>query len=571
MTRRLTRTLIQALTLAIVVLLLLFLADARHPLLPSSIHHLSPAHHPGSVLTDVTLHTCTPPFSSCRLDPSRWSRIDKDLYLGTSWLRAAYLHICRKREEDLLPGQDRVVIDVRISARDPSLVESEQLGAEWEARGGNLWILRSEDPQASDSPQALTGLDVLFGPAAVEPRPGWSLLSSPLSLPGIDPDLSPRLTFHTGPPQSPPTNFQPPRIRKDGKFKILQLSDLHLSTGAGACRDAIDANGFPREPCIADTLTLAFVERVLDDEIPDLVVLSGDQIEGPTAPDTQTALLKLLSPLITRKIPYATIFGNHDDEGVPSSPKKKECSGRLSREEQMHLLATLPFNLASAGPETVSGVGNYHLEIRAASAAGHSALTLYFLDTHSLSPDERAHPGYAWLTPDQIAWFRALASGLRKEHAKYSHVHLDLAFLHIPLPEYAETRNIVVGGKWREGVTAPGVNTGFYTALREEGVVAVGVGHDHVNDFCGLRPAEDVGKEKLGPWLCYAGGAGFGGYGGYGGFQRRGRVWEVDTNAGRVTTWKRVECCGEEVERRVDEVVLVEGGVVVGPSESSSG
>ncbi|KAK0949117.1 hypothetical protein LTS01_025880, partial [Friedmanniomyces endolithicus] len=61
--------------------------------------------------------------------------------------------------------------------------------------------------------------------------------------------------------------------------------------------------------------------------------------------------------------------------------------------------------------------------------------------------------------------------GLRKQHAKYSHFHLDMAFIHIPLPEYAEEGLVVKGGEWREGVTAPKFNSHFYDALADEGIL----------------------------------------------------------------------------------------------------
>jgi len=231
----------------------------------------------------------------------------------------------------------------------------------------------------------------------------------------------------------------------------------------------------------------------------------------------------------------------------------------------MSLLSTLPGNLAQAGPEDVDGVGNYVVEVLAAGSSQHSALTLYFLDTHAYSPDEDKHPGYDWLKQNQIDWFKETAQSLKARNAKYSHIHLDFAFIHIPLPEYVDQENILAGGESREGVTAPSVNTGFYTALKEEGVVAVGCGHDHVNDYCALHPKSDQEK-SLGPWMCYAGGSGFGGYGGYGGYHRRLRVWEVDANAGRVTTWTRLECCGKDTEKKHNELLIVDGGKVVSPA-----
>jgi hypothetical protein len=63
--------------------------------------------------------------------------------------------------------------------------------------------------------------------------------------------------------------------------------------------------------------------------------------------------------------------------------------------------------------------------------------------------------------------------------------------------------------------------------------------------------------------MCYAGGVGFGGYAGYGGFHRRVRVFEIDTNENRITTWKRLEY--GDIESRLDEQTIVNGGRLVGP------
>jgi hypothetical protein len=581
MTRRITRTLVQGGALIALVFTLVFIADYQYKVLPSSIHQFSPTHHAGSVITDLTITFCstTNPFSTCRLDPEKWHRVEKDLYLHSGWVKSAWLHVKRKKEEELTPD-DKVVVGVRVGRLDPGVGETGQHNERWESRPGGIWILRSNKRHDSDSDRAITAVDVLFGADAVDPRPNWVLAQTPLLLNAGDEAQPARLATRHGVVKTE-TKEIVPRIRKDGKFKVLQISDAHLSTGTGVCRDAIGPKGEPISKCDADPRTLEFVESVLDDELPDLVVLSGDQVEGPSAADTQSAIFKFADPLIERSIPYATIFGNHDDEGQHS----------LSRSAQMSLIQTLPFSLSRPGPELVDGVGNYYIEVLAHSSQ-HSAITIYFLDTHSLTPDEKKYKGYDWLKESQIDWFRTTSQGLKKEHAKYSHIHLDMAFIHIPLPEYADKGNIVTGGQWKEGVTAPAFNSHFYDALVEQGVVAVGCGHDHVNDYCAIKPhvapaqaarsadepatpteapAKQVDhhrKKGLGPWMCYAGGSGFGGYGGYGGFHRRVRVWEVDTNAGRMVTWKRVECCGEETKKRIDELVLVEGGAVVAPVPS---
>ncbi|KAF2486483.1 Metallo-dependent phosphatase-like protein [Neohortaea acidophila] len=554
MTRKL-RQLLQLLAFAGVIFLFLFVADARYRVLPNSLHNHLPIHHAGSVITDITLATCSSanPLSSCRLDPDKWHRIEKDLYLNTGWLQSAFVHVQRKQEEQL-EDDDKVVVGVAVSKVNPGSSDGEK---GWESRSGGLWVLRSAKRHDSDSSRVVTAVDVLFGADAVEPRQGWTVAQLPLQ---ISADPTAWVTVRQGQPKA--AVAAKPRVSKNGRFKILQVSDMHLSTGVGKCRDAIGPENRPVKNCEADPRTLDFLERILDDERPDLVILSGDQVEGPAARDAQSAILKFAAPLIERKIPYAAIFGNHDDESGYA----------MSREAQMSLIQSLPYSLSKPGPDNVDGVGNYYIEVLAPSPSQHSALTIYLLDSHGLTPDEKNFPGYDWVKQSQIEWFRSTATELKaaKAHAKYTHIHLDMAFIHIPLPELGDRENLVVkGGSWKEGVTAPAFNSHFFDALAQEGVVAVGCGHDHANDYCGLRPAaqpdQDSHKKTThhGPWMCYAGGSGFGGYMGYGGVHRRMRLWEVDTNAGRIMTWKRVECCGEDMKRRIDDVVIVEAGHVV--------
>jgi hypothetical protein len=141
----------------------------------------------------------------------------------------------------------------------------------------------------------------------------------------------------------------------------------------------------------------------------------------------------------------------------------------------MALIETLPYSLSKAGPTDVAGVGNYIVEVFARGGSKHSALTLYLLDSHAYSPDEHSFQGYDWLKPSQINWFKHTAEGLKKAHAEYTHHHMDLAFIHIPLPEYRDKDEDSVGLR-NETVTAPGFNSGFRDALVEEGVVLVSCG-----------------------------------------------------------------------------------------------
>ena len=105
------------------------------------------------------------------------------------------------------------------------------------------------------------------------------------------------------------------RVKEDGKFKIVQISDTHMVTGVGVCKDAIDAIGNNLPESEADPLTVQFIGKMLDVEKPDLVVLTRDQVHHDTS-DSQTALFKVVAPIIDRSIPFTAVFGNHDCEGA---------------------------------------------------------------------------------------------------------------------------------------------------------------------------------------------------------------------------------------------------------------
>ena len=301
----------QITTAAVFTFVIIFFLDRNFRVLPDALHGYLPTHHAGTVITDITLTKCSSVnvFSSCKLDPALWHRIDKDLYLRKGMFSSAFLHVQRKREEDLTP-EDHVVVDVSVGRLNPDVAaaKSAKLGArgdtrdghkgeeKWETRPGGLWIKRSNRRGVSDSKSTVTAVDVLFGDDAVEARPGWEITGTALLLDSGSSIPAAHLTVRRAAEEEP---FKPvPKIADNGKFKIMQLADLHLSTGVGSCRDALpeDWNG---RKCEADPRTLDFVTKILEEEKPNLVVLSGDQVNGDTAPDAQT-VRHARPPLLTR-------------------------------------------------------------------------------------------------------------------------------------------------------------------------------------------------------------------------------------------------------------------------------
>ena len=105
------------------------------------------------------------------------------------------------------------------------------------------------------------------------------------------------------------------RVREDSKFKIIQISDTYIVTSIGICKDAIDAHGNDLPESEADPLTVKFIGKVLDVEKPDLVILTGDQLHH-YIPDSQSALFKVVAPIIERSIPFAAVFDNYNSKGI---------------------------------------------------------------------------------------------------------------------------------------------------------------------------------------------------------------------------------------------------------------
>lgn len=295
------------------------------------------------------------------------------------------------------------------------------------------------------------------------------------------------------------------RFRADKTFTIVQFTDTHFKNGEQG-----------------DDLTTDLMRAVLAAEKPDLVIFTGDVIEGERCEDPATSWLRAVRPVIDAGIPWAAVFGNHDDEGT------------LDRFDLMQVQEDLPGCLSHPGPAHVSGVGNYVLPVWSADA-DRAAAHLYCLDSNSYAePNWRGEKveGYGWIRRDQIDWYLETAQRLTASNGGTPLPAL--AFFHIPLPEYDEVWDLhpCYGVKY-EPICPPRLNSGFFAALVEAGdVMGTFVGHDHVNDFWG---------ELHGIRLCYGRATGFNTYGLYPEVQHGARVIRLVEGERDFTTWIRQE------------------------------
>ena len=240
------------------------------------------------------------------------------------------------------------------------------------------------------------------------------------------------------------------QFNKHGKFKIVQFTDVHFKY---------------KNP--ASDIALERINQVLDEEQPDFVIFTGDVVYSAPA---DKGMLQVLEQVSKRKLPFVVTFGNHDNEQG------------MTREQLYDIIRQVPGNLMPDRGSVLSP--DYVLTVKASSDAKKDAAVLYCMDSHSYSPLKDVK-GYAWLTFDQVNWYRQQSAAYTARNG--GKPLPALAFFHIPVPEYNEAasdENAILRGTRMEEACAPKLNTGMFTAMKESGdVMGIFVGHDHDNDY----------------------------------------------------------------------------------------
>jgi 3',5'-cyclic AMP phosphodiesterase CpdA len=239
------------------------------------------------------------------------------------------------------------------------------------------------------------------------------------------------------------------KFNTDGKFKIVQLTDIHYIFGKPESEIALEC-----------------IDKTLDYEKPDLIIVTGDVIYGKPADESMRTVL---THIAAKKTPFVILFGNHDDEF------------ELSRSELLKIIRTFPYNLTDT-VKGLSGVTNGILTVK--DRIGKDAFVLYYLDSNAYSRITGIK-GYDYIHFDQVQWYRENSAAFTKRNG--GKPIPSLAFFHIPFPEYAQAASdekAPLIGTRREAVCSPQLNSGMFTAIKEMGDVAgVFVGHDHDNDY----------------------------------------------------------------------------------------
>jgi hypothetical protein len=327
--------------------------------------------------------------------------------------------------------------------------------------------------------------------------------------------------------------------------RIVQFTDLHMGED--------DSN---------DLMTVGLMRSVLHSEKPDFIVFTGDQVTGYEVITLEQRLIlwqRSLSIAAEFGIPFATLFGNHDDQLYHSdlflwnriahwvflielsicaalfvclrkrrrlacfilslglslvlvlvTTPSKAVRGELVAHEHR---AYPTLSHTGVGPGDLSGVSNYRVILEMSG----KSVPMYFLDSGGGMIDNV-------ISPDQLGW---LLSFQPSEYA--------LAFVHVAPVQFGSVfSDRCRGDAPHEGSTAcPGSETLLKT-LRSIGVGALFVGHDHGNSWCCDSDAM---------LLCYGKHSGFGGYD-FDATLRGARVIDVNVSSEtpvttRISFWKK--------------------------------
>ena len=281
-------------------------------------------------------------------------------------------------------------------------------------------------------------------------------------------------------------------------FKIMQIADI-------------------QETRTPNPDTIKLLDLALEREKPDLVVFTGDQIQGYSATflgdlysNVKESITCFLQPLVKRNIPFTFTFGNHDNQGG------------LGKKEQFEIYSSFP-NFVETDIRNPEDIGSCCITIKD-SKGEKNALAVYVIDSNAKEPDG----SYSPVREEQIEWYKGVRDSLSENGKDVD----SIVFQHIPVPEFYNVINKVRpfakgsiedyknykgsfftldkamydrGDFFGETPAVPKINTGEFKAFKEKGdVFALFVGHDHNNSFY---------KEYDGITLGYTQGAGFNTYG----------------------------------------------------------
>lgn len=274
-------------------------------------------------------------------------------------------------------------------------------------------------------------------------------------------------------------------------LRVLQLTDIQtmdLTCTRNATRNRqIRGAYFKNGVYGMEERAYCFIRAVVRDAAPDLILLTGDNVYGEFD-DKGRMLRELIDCLEETDVPWATTFGNHDNES------------RMGVDWQCEQYAAAPHCLFKRG--NVTGNASYSIGL---TYRNKPVFALVLLDTNGchvvgnpVAPEEGLtpdNPCYEKLehrniiAHDQVQWYKKVVNGL--PNAVFLHIP-PLAYMHALTERYGYTFGTNVRlygqdvGSYVEHMRPENFTDqdgSFFETLKNAGCRAVFAGHQHCNDM----------------------------------------------------------------------------------------
>ena len=250
-------------------------------------------------------------------------------------------------------------------------------------------------------------------------------------------------------------------VGEDGTFKILQLTDLHFINS-----EVENKKNLSKDYTYRDKWAMTAVTEIIRAADPDLIIVTGDStftldqvITLTGTNDNYAAFQKMAKFIDSFEIPWAFLFGNHDEEGslyarFESAEKTKKVLGAYLNSDE------IKYCLYEDGPDEINGVGNYIINVVNKDGSTNTPLVLFDSGSYLRVVDPTDGKTYAdqrkyeYVHDDQLDWYEAAINDIsRIEKKKVS----SIVFQHIPMPVYQTVINAAVatlGDAWQETINA---------------------------------------------------------------------------------------------------------------------
>lgn len=257
----------------------------------------------------------------------------------------------------------------------------------------------------------------------------------------------------------------------EGEFRILILTDVHRKNhGTFAAELGINY--------LLDFFGELAIDKLVKDTEPDLILVLGDTVLTQRN-DIETK--KFAQQMDGYKIPWAPVFGNHDDEG------------RADKARLAEILCESEYCLFEYGPDGLHGAGNYVIEL---TRNGRTEYALFMMDSGSSKEFENKTEG---INAVQVSWYEWNMAAFEN---KYGYKPRNMAFFHIPTPAYAEIEEYIAGQRGEKSCFENS-DDGIIDAMLANNGTHVFAGHDHANNFIAEYNGIKLGYATKSSYNCY--------------------------------------------------------------------